>query len=90
MLKMVQRLNKGLFAILTRAGRRIHPQLHIAISLYPADGILSALVVIFIASFQFGCSPGLVIKKWQQNLSRPGAGRRNPRTPLGALPLYHY
>lgn len=33
------------------AGRRIYSQLHIAINPYPADGILSAFVVIFIISF---------------------------------------
>jgi hypothetical protein len=33
-----------------------------AISPYPADGILSAFVVIFIISFSIGCGSGLDIK----------------------------
>jgi hypothetical protein len=44
------------------AGRRINSQLHIAISPYPADGILSAFVVIFIISFSISSGSGLDIK----------------------------
>jgi hypothetical protein len=39
----------------------------IAISIYPADGILSAFVVIFIISFSIGCSSRLDIIKYQHN-----------------------
>ena len=49
------------------AGRRIYSQLHIAISPYPADGILSAFVVIFIISFSIGCGSGLDIIKYQHS-----------------------
>ncbi|HEY6435741.1 MAG TPA: hypothetical protein VIY47_04060 [Ignavibacteriaceae bacterium] len=49
------------------AGRRIYSQLHISISPYPADGILSAFVVIFIISFSIGSGSGLDIIKYQHS-----------------------
>jgi hypothetical protein len=52
------------------AGRRIYSQLYIAISLYPADGILSAFVVIFITSFSIGSGSGQDIIKYQHS-SKP-------------------
>jgi len=49
------------------AGRRIYSQLHIAISPYPADVILSAFVVTFIISFSISSGSGLDIKKYQHS-----------------------
>ncbi len=49
------------------AGRRIYSQLHIAISPYPADGILSAFVIIFIISFSISSGSGLDIIKYQHS-----------------------
>jgi hypothetical protein len=49
------------------AGRRIYSHLHIAINPYPADGILSAFVVIFINSFSISSGSGLDIKKYQHS-----------------------
>src|SRR5690606_38337965 len=49
------------------AGRRIYSQLHIAISPYPADGILSAFVVTFIISFSISSGSGLDIIKYQHS-----------------------
>ncbi|MFN8253750.1 MAG: hypothetical protein U0V75_17895 [Ferruginibacter sp.] len=40
---------------------------NIAISPYPADGILSAFVVIFIISFSISSGSGLDIKKYQHS-----------------------
>jgi len=49
------------------AGRRIYFQLLIAISPYPADGILLAFVVIFIISFLINSSSELDIIKYQHS-----------------------
>jgi len=49
------------------AGRLLNPQLHIAISPYPADGILSAFVVIFIISLSISSGSGPEIKKYQHS-----------------------
>ena len=49
------------------AGRRIYSQLHIAISPYAADGILSAFVVIFIISVSISRGSGLDNIKYQHS-----------------------
>ena len=49
------------------AGRRIYSKLHIAISPYQADGLLSAFVVIFIISFSISSGSGLDIIKYQHS-----------------------
>ena len=49
------------------AGRQMYSQLHITVSPYPADGILSAFVVIIIISFSISSGSGLNIINYQHS-----------------------